>query len=75
MRRPLRYEHSRTSPNFDFILTHPQAQGSFKDIPGLIIMVMEMQRGNQPQRLRRSTRISPLRNHKRIAARTENLAG
>jgi len=73
MRRPTRHEHSRTGARFDYVRPGPDAQVPLQHVPDFVVAVMKMQRSNPARRPRRTTRILPLGNDKRIADGTENI--
>ena len=64
MRYTTRGKHCCPGGSLDFLVAESKSQGSFKDIPGFIITLMDMERRNKAWRACRGTGIGPLGDHK-----------
>jgi hypothetical protein len=70
-----RYEHRRARAGLDFIFPSLYAQGAFHDVPGLVVVLMQVERSDPTRRSWRRTGIAPFGDHERIIRRAENIAG
>jgi hypothetical protein len=73
VRRSPWYEYARARAGLDFIVAYLHLQGTFEDIPRLIVTVVHMKRGNQASRAWRAASIAPLGDHESIVDRTHDL--
>jgi len=72
MRRPSTYQYPRTRSRFDYVRPGADTQIPLQHIPGFIVVAVKVKRSNPARWTWRTTRILPLRDHKRIASGTEN---
>src|SRR5258708_25392764 len=65
MRDATRREHGCPSRSLDLLVAEAECQHPLKDIPRLIIGVMDMRRGDKARWTHRGTTIGPFSNHER----------
>jgi hypothetical protein len=63
VRRASRHKNGRARHGLHYILPHPNTQRALENIPGLIIVAMEVQGSDPSRRPRRSVRVLPLGDH------------
>ena len=73
-RSPL-HEHPRARVGFYYSTASLNMQSTFHYVPGLVVVVMQVPRCNEPRLFTRAARIAPLRDYEIIALGTHCLAG
>src|SRR5450755_2845387 len=73
MRNATRCKYYCPGGGLDFLVAESKSQGSFKDIPGIIISIMNRERCNKAWGTCRCTRIGPLSNYKRRVIQSDLL--
>src|SRR5713226_2349925 len=68
MRRSARHEHRRSCAGLDFLFANPNVQSTLQHVPRFIVAPMKMWRGNEPRRTGWTAWVTPLGDHKGIAA-------
>lgn len=70
-----RNKHARTGRNLNVFLSYAYAKASLKDVPGLIVVVVEVQRSNPTWWAGGAASIAPLGNAERVFDRAQNISG
>ena len=68
-------ENGRAGAGFDHSIANLDAQNAFEDVPGFIVVVMEMAWSDIAWRSWRSTGIAPFGDDKVIRGRTDDISG
>lgn len=68
-------EDGRASTSFNDIAADLDVEDSFEDIPGLVIVVMEMARSDEAWRSRRAAGIAPFGDDKALVGGTDDVTG
>jgi hypothetical protein len=66
-------EDGRAGPSFDDIVADLDVEDSFKDIPGFVILVMQMTGSDKAGRSRRAAGIAPFGDDKTLVGGTDDV--
>ena len=75
MWRTARHQDARSGAGFDDLVTRADAENTLKDIPGLVIVVVQVQRGDQPGLCGKPTFVLPLGDDKIVVRRPDGISG